>query len=183
MRQEQTTDDAAIVEVYNQHRRDQVIQLLRGLGCHPNDKQVWPKAFMKLARLHHNVGRLVHRLGLRPNAKAWTAEGQSTFFCAVVASVQEGLSEREAVRRIADANLFPYHERQSSQRPSGDASRIARQQAHWRKYQRLRAQLKGPDRIGRQLGIGVTNFEMILAGLTLPAPSVAPIGDKWCARK
>ena len=175
--------DAVIAEVYDQHWQDQAVQLLRALGCDPNDKQFWPKAFMKLARLHHNVGRLVHRLGLRPNAKAWTVEDESTFLCAVAASVQGGLSEREAVRRIADANVFPYYERQSSQRPSGHASRIARQRAHWRKYQRLQAQSKGPDRIGRQLGIGVTDFEMILAGLTLPAPSAAPSGDKPRARK
>ena len=50
--------DAAIADVYNEHWRAQIIQLLRALGCDPNDKQVWPKAFMKLARLHHNVGRL-----------------------------------------------------------------------------------------------------------------------------
>src|SRR5262245_51036925 len=49
--------DAGIAEVYDQHWRDQTAQLLRALGCDPNDKQFWPKAFMELARLHHNVGR------------------------------------------------------------------------------------------------------------------------------
>jgi hypothetical protein len=118
--------DAAIAEVYDQHRREQAVQLLRALGCDANDKQVWPKAFMKLAKLHHNVGRLVLRLGLRPNAKAWTVQDEAKFLCAVHASVQGGLSEREAVRTIADAKVFPYYERQSSQRPSGSASRTAR---------------------------------------------------------
>jgi hypothetical protein len=175
--------DAAIADVYNEHWRAQIIQLLRALGCDPNDKQIWPKAFMKLARLHHNVGRLVLRLRLPLNAKTWTVEDESTFLCMVYASVLGGLSEREAVRRIADAEDFPHHERQPSQRPSGRASRIARQQAHWRKYQRLRAQSRGPDPIARQLGIGVTDFEMILAGLALPAPSAARSGDKPRARK
>jgi hypothetical protein len=175
--------DAGIAEVYDQHWRDQTAQLLRALGCDPNDKQIWPKAFMKLARLHHNVGRLVHRLRSRPNAKVWTPEDESKFLLGVYALVQRGLSEREAVRRIADAEDFPHHVRQPSQRPSGRASRIARQQAHWRKYQRLRAQSRGPDPIARQLGIGVTDFEMILAGLGLPAPSAAPSGDKPRARK
>jgi hypothetical protein len=173
--------DAAIAKVYNERCRAQTIQLLRTLGCDPSDKQFWPKAFMKLARLHHNVGKLVHRLGLRP--KAWTLQDEATFLCAVFASVQGGLSEREAVRRIADAKVFPHYERQSSQRQSGHPSRIARQQALWRKYQRLRAQSKAPDRIGQQLGIGVTDFQMILTGLTLPAPSAAPSGDKPRARK
>jgi hypothetical protein len=100
--------DAAIAEVYDQHCRDQAVQLLRALGCDPNDKQIWPKAFMKLARLHHNVGRLVLRLRLPLNAKAWTVEDESTFLCTVYASVLGGLSEREAVRRIADAEDFPW---------------------------------------------------------------------------
>jgi hypothetical protein len=177
----ENASDAAIADVYNKHWRAQTIQLVRALGCDPHDKQVWPKAFMKLARLHHNVGRLVHRLELRP--KAWTLQDEATFLCAVFASVQGGLSEREAVRRIADAKVFPHYERQSSQRLSGHPSRIARRQALWRKYQRLRAQSKAPDRIGQQLGIGVTDFEMILAGLALPAPSAAPSGDKPRSRK
>jgi hypothetical protein len=175
--------DASIADVYDQHCRAQTAQLLRALGCDPNDKQFWPKAFMKLARLHHNVGRLVHRQRLPTNAKAWTVEDESVLLCAVYASVQGGLSEREAVRRIADAKVFPHYERQSWRRPSGHASRIARQRALWRKYQRLRAQSKGPDQIGRQLGIGLTDFETILTGLELPAPSAAPSGDKPRARK
>jgi hypothetical protein len=175
--------DAAIADVYDQHCRAQIVQLLRVLGCDPKDKQFWPKAFMQLARLHHNVGRLVHYWRLPQNAKAWTVEDESILLCGVYSLVQTGLSEREAVRRIADAKVFPHYERQSWQRPSGDASRIARQRALWRKYQRLREQSKVPDRIARQLGLGVTDFQMILTGLGLPAPSAAPTGDKLRARK
>ena len=175
--------DAAIADVYNEHWRAQIIQLLRALGCDPNDKQVWPKAFMKLARLHHNVGRLVHRLRSRPNAKVWTPEDESNFLLGVYGLVQTGSSERAAVRTITDAKIFPHYERQSWQRPSGQASGRARQAALWRKYQRLREQSRGPDPIARQLGIGVTDFEMFLTGLGLPARSAAPSGDKPRARK
>jgi hypothetical protein len=101
----------------------------------------------------------------------------------VYALVQTGLSERAAVRTIADAKVFPHYERQPGQRPSGQASRGARQEALWRKYQRLRKQSRGPDQIARQLGVGVTNFEIFLTGLGLLAPSVAPSGDKPRARK
>ena len=97
--------------------------------------------------------------------------------------VRTGLREREAVRTIADAKVFPHHERRLGLRPSGQAQRRARQTALWRKYQRLRAQSEGPDPIGRQLGIGVTDFEMLLTGLGLPVPSVAPSGGKLRARK
>ena len=116
-------------------------------------------------------------------AGALSPAGRSILLFGVYAMVQTGLSEREAVRRIADAKVFPHYERQSSQRPSGHATRIARQRALWRKYQRLRAQSRGPDPIGRQLAIGVTDFEMFLTGLGLPAPSAAPSGDKPRARK
>jgi hypothetical protein len=121
--------------------------------------------------------------GVRAGSREPSPRWKSNFLLGVYALVQRGLGEREAVRRIADAKVFPHYERQSSQRPSGHASRIARQRALWRKYQRLGAQSRGPDPIGRQLAIGVTDFEMFLAGLGLPAPSAAPSGDKPRARK
>jgi len=175
--------DAAIADVYGRHVRAQITQLFRALGCDPNDPQFWPKAFMKLARLHHNVGRLVHHLRSRPNAKVWTLEDESTLFIGVYELVQTGLSAREAIRMIADAEVFPYYERASWKRPSGQSSRIARQEALWRKYQRLRKQSRGPDPIARQLGIGVSDFERFLISLGLPVPSAAPSGDKSRARK
>ena len=175
--------DAAIAAVYDQHCRDQMVQLLGALGYDRKDKHFWPKSFLKLARLHHNLGSLVHRQGVAPNAKAWTSEDESILLCGVYALVQTGLSERAAVRTIADAKVFPHHERRLGLRPSGQAQRRARQTALWRKYQRLRAQSKGPDPIARQLGIGVTDFEMFLTGLGLPVPPVAPSGDKPRAHK
>jgi hypothetical protein len=173
--------DAAIAAVYDQHWCDQMVQLLGALGYDPKDKHFWAKSFLKLARLHHNLGSLVHRQGIPPNAKAWTSEDESILLGGVYALVQTGLSERAAVRTIADAEVFPHYERQSGQRSSGKASQVARQAALWRKYQRLRAQSKGPDAIGRQLGIGVTDFEIFLTGLGLPVPAAAPSGDKPCA--
>ena len=174
--------DAAITAMYNQHCRAQLVQLLRALGCDPKDKQFWPKALIKLATLHHNLGRLVHRQSSRRTAKTWTAQDESILLCGVYELVQTGLSEREAVRTIADAKVFPHYERRPWQRPSGQATRSARQAALWRKYQRVRERSKGPDSLARQLGIGVTDFEMFLTGLGLPAPSTVN-GDKGRARK
>jgi len=160
-----------------------MVQLLRALGCDLKDKLFWPKSFLKLARLHHNLGRLVHHVRYAAGNGTWTAHDESILLFEVYALVQTGLSEREAVRTIADAKVFPHHERRLGLRPSGQAQRRARQTALWRKYQRLRAQSKGPDPIGRQLGIGVTDFEMFLTGLGLPVPSVAPSDGKLRARK
>jgi hypothetical protein len=175
--------DAAIAAVYNQHCRAQMVQLLRALGCDPRDKQFWPKSFIKLARIHHGLGSLVHRPPSRRDATTWTAQDESTLLFGVYALVQTGLSEREAVRTIADAKVFPHHERRSWQRSSGQASRIARQVALWRKYQRLRQQSKGPDLLARQLGIGVSDFKMFLTGLDLSGPSTVSSGDTPRARK
>lgn len=176
--------DAAIATVYDQHCRAQMAHLLRALGCDPKDELFWPKSFIKLARLHHNVGRLSHRRQVaRGNAKAWTAKDESILLSGVYALVQMGLSEREAVRTIAIAKFFPHHERQSWQRPAGQATRTARENALWRKYQRLRQQSRGPDLLGRQLGLGASDFEMVVMGLGLPTPSSVPSGDKPRTRK
>src|SRR5258708_35352843 len=107
-------------------------------------------------------------------AGALSPAARSILLFGVYAMVQTGLSEREAVRTIADAEVFAHHERQPWQRPSGQTSRRARQRALWRKYQRLREQAKGPDPIARYRGIGVTDFQMCLTGLGLPAPAAAP---------
>jgi hypothetical protein len=48
--------DAAIAAVYDQHWCDQMVQLLGALGYDPKDKHFWAKSFLKLARLHHNLG-------------------------------------------------------------------------------------------------------------------------------
>jgi hypothetical protein len=53
--------DAAITAVYNQHCRAQMVQLLSALGCDPRDQLFLSKALFKLAKLHHNIGRLVNQ--------------------------------------------------------------------------------------------------------------------------
>jgi hypothetical protein len=167
--------DAAIAVAYERHCHAQMVQLLVALGCDPDDELFWPKSFMKLARIYHNLGRVVHRLrSSAANAASWTPADESVLLFGVNALVQTGLSEREAVRTIADAKVFPHHERRSGQRLSGQATRLARELALWRKYQRLRQRSKGSDPIARQLGMDVSDFEMLLIGLGLPAPSASP---------
>jgi hypothetical protein len=169
--------DAAIAAMYERHCRAQMAQLLCALGCDPDDELFWPKSFMKLARIYHNLGRVVHhQRSSAGSATSWTAQDESELLFAVYALVETDLGEREAVRVLADLKIFPHHERRSGQRLSGEGTRRARELALWRKYQRLRQRSKGPDPLARQLGIGVTDFEMFLTGLGLPAPSPAPRG-------
>jgi hypothetical protein len=42
------------------------------------------------------------------------------------------------VELIADEQLFPYHERGARERHAGEPSRVARRNALWRKYQRVK---------------------------------------------
>jgi hypothetical protein len=70
--------DATLQALYIRRCRIQTAELLRALKCDPHDVQVWAHAFIKLASLHHNVGRLVHRRGgARANAKAWMPNDES----------------------------------------------------------------------------------------------------------
>jgi hypothetical protein len=186
--------DEAVIDAYNQRCRSQFVQLLRALGGDPNDANFWQNAFLKLARIHHNLGGLVHRQRSTPaNATAWTAKDEYILLCGVYALTQQGKTEREAIRSIADAGVFPHHERQPSQRLSGHATRVpgrdwrtsddARRDALWRKYQRLRSNSRGMDSLARPFGIGLSNYETWLTELDSPSPLPRSSGDTGARRK
>jgi hypothetical protein len=131
--------DEAIDDTYHRHCRTQLAKLLRALGCDPNDANFWRSAFFKLASIHHNVGRLEHRAVRQiRNASSWTPRDEAVLLCGVAALTQLGDSERAAVRSIADSGIFPHHERRPSERLSGQATRNARRDALWQKFQCVR---------------------------------------------
>src|SRR5262249_3008987 len=114
--------DESVSETYNKHCRAQVAKLLQALGCDPNDPNLWRNAFIDLAYLHHNVGRLVHhRRSVRSNAASWTLRDERILLCGVTALVAQGDSERAAINYIADSKVFPHQERMAWQRPAGRA--------------------------------------------------------------
>jgi hypothetical protein len=172
--------DDRITKSYNKHCRTQLAKLLRALGCDPNDANFWRSAFVKLASIHHNVGRLVHRPA-RPtqNASSWTPLDEAVLLCGATALTQLGDSERAAIRYIADNGIFPHHERRPSERLSGQATKNARRDALWQKFQRLKrdAQLR-PDRMADALGRSRSTFEVWLSLLENPPTDIPSSGNK-----
>jgi hypothetical protein len=172
--------DDRIAKAYNKHCRTQLAKLLRALGCDPNDANFWRSGFIKLARIHHNLGGLVHRPA-RPtqNASSWTPLDEAVLLCGVTALTQLGDSERAAIRYIADSGIFPHHERRPSERLSGQVTQNARRDALWRKFQRLKRDARHrPDPMADALGQSRSTFEVWLSLLENPPPDIALSGDK-----
>ena len=138
--------DDAIADAYNKHCRVQLAKLLRALGCDPTEKDFWRNAFVKLARIHHNLGGLVVGPARQiSNASSWTAKDEALLLCGVLALTQLGMSERKAVHEIADNQIFPHAERRPSERLRGQATQKARRDALWQKFQRLKRKGRGPE--------------------------------------
>jgi hypothetical protein len=116
---------------------------------------------------------------MRTSAKTWTVEDNSLLLLGLTALVGTGMSLRSAVNFLADEKVFPHHERQPSQRQSGQATRVARRNALWRQFQRLLSQSKEEDDpLARALGIGaseaedwLTQLDIRAAGLVTRKPS------------
>jgi hypothetical protein len=117
--------DATLQALYIRRCRVQTAELLRALKCDPHDVQVWAHAFIKLASLHHNVGRLVHRRGgARANAKAWTPNDESLLLLGVAALVSL-LCARQESRRRCLASRSAAGSTSRSNRPCPPARRCA----------------------------------------------------------
>jgi hypothetical protein len=176
----------AVTGAYNKHCRHQVAKLLHSLRCDPDDPDIWQNAFLLLARLHHNVGRLVHRRLSGPSARSWTFRDEAILLCGVRALMETGFSARKAVNFIADNQVFPHLERRPEQRSSGRATRDARRAALWQKYQRLLRDARStPDPWARALGLSASDYELFLARLDNPPPKPPAHGDnsgRWRGR-
>jgi hypothetical protein len=133
----------AVNEVLSAKEKDQLGELLRWLQCDASDENCWRSAFVKLARIHHNVGRLVHRRSANTlSARTWTSEEEAILLISVNRLKERGYSEREAIQLLADTRVardkwvFPHSERRSYERTPKETAR-SREGALWRKYMRL----------------------------------------------
>jgi hypothetical protein len=110
--------DAAVNVVRYANEQNQIKRLLTCFGFDPSNPD-WPSAFLKLARLYCNVGRLaVHRpsgSSGNSNAKTWTTKAEIELLMQVRRLTQEGLSENEAIRLLGEDpaydTAFPHQER------------------------------------------------------------------------
>jgi hypothetical protein len=165
--------DAAIKALREARKHQQLVTLLEALGLDPKDQSAGWKAFLSLAEIHYNVGRLVHRPSRKKYEHEWTKKDEYELLYWVGKLVKEdGLSERKAVNAIADEQVFPYHERQIRERHAGTPSKIAQRTALWRQYQRLKPMensIRKSQSLERALGIMETEFESYLSSLEIEA--------------
>jgi hypothetical protein len=176
--------DEAVTATYNKHCRSQMAKLLHALGCDPADPNIWRTAFLRLARLHHNVGALVHRRRSgRSNDASQRFRDEWILLGGVTAFVEQGYSQREAVNFIADKEVFPHREIRPGLREAGRATQHARRAALWQKHQRLRRDARStPDPLARALGLSASDYELWLARLDNPLPEPRPSGDNGAQR-
>jgi hypothetical protein len=134
-----STRDEAITAVRNERKHQQIIELLALLGIDPTERCAGWKAFIKLAEIHHEVGRVVHRFPqYDAHTKVWTQRNEFELLYWVNEFVNIGWSERAAVYEIADNETFPYLEQFKWERRLGGPSRAARRNALWKKYMRIK---------------------------------------------
>jgi hypothetical protein len=116
--------DAAVGVVRYADKKEQAKQLLKALGeewvSEPDDTN-WRRGFVKLAGLHHGLGRIVYRpAGQNSNAQLWTLNADTTLLFEISRLKGQGLSERDAVANIASnpayAEILPYREQTPGRR-------------------------------------------------------------------
>jgi hypothetical protein len=163
--------DDAVKVVHQLNEDEQIKQLLEWLECDPDDPKVWRSAFIKLARIHHNVGRIVHKWSTKPvGRRSWTLEDEAQLLEGVVKLKASGCSEREAIRIISEGEVFPHHEHKAHERPKGRLTLEARTAALWAKLQRIKRNSRRRD----WLSDGTTfesAFEWSLYWLENPIPT------------
>lgn len=112
-RQENPTDvDGAFRKIVAKKTAEQIATLLSRLGLESTDPGATSSAFAMLAIALCGVGQVVWTPAPRQSV-SWTADQESALFWLVKSLCEdEGLSERTAVRKIAEApffhRIFPY---------------------------------------------------------------------------
>jgi hypothetical protein len=190
LRKENTSLDEAVNTAYGTLCRGQVAQLLRLLECDPKVAHFWRSAFIKLARIHHNVGGLVHKLPPQTlGARLWTSEAEAVLLMEVRRLMDGGFGENEAIKILAEnpsyASVFPYRAHRADERLKGHATRKARVNALRRKYFRLMEDARStPGPLQRALGRPrESSFEWFLWWRENSFPEPALTGDKGPRKK
>jgi hypothetical protein len=145
----------AIDAARSEKEAKQVQQLLACLGSDPNNPD-WQAAFLALARLYCNVGRLSQRLlGPHLQAQTWTRQADIVLVKEVIRREEELGSERAALEAIAkDATyqkLLPYRPQNPGTRGTKRSVR-ERVNALRKRLERIKQAHRG-DSLGRQLGM------------------------------
>jgi hypothetical protein len=130
-----------VLTSFRRKNDEQIEQLLREMHIDLEQPDAWRKAFFKLAVIHHGVGGLSTTPPRQKNKNAakWTSEHHLIFYQMMQVLLQEGKSERDAVKVIAnDKTRWEQFPNQGQNRPSStsdDASK--RQAAFWARWVKI----------------------------------------------
>lgn len=142
---EQLSNNAdTVLTSFRRKNDEQIEQLLREMHIDLEEPDAWRKAFFRLAAIHHGVGGLskTHRRQKNKNAKTWTSEQHLLFYQMMQMLLLDGISEREAVKKIAnDKEKWQQFPNQGQNKPSstsdGASKRQAALRARWVKIIKL----------------------------------------------
>jgi hypothetical protein len=133
--------DGAFMAAFRERNNHQISELLLALNVDSSRPDVWQRAFLRLAVIHHGVGNLEWRpRNPKKNAATWSSEHNMKLLEEMGALKSTRLSERAAVRKLATdrrkQKLFPYRPQRATS-VSGEQAR--REAALWRHWQKLRS--------------------------------------------
>jgi hypothetical protein len=184
--QNSTLDDV-IALVRSERMSSQLTELMKDLGLNPAARDCWRDGFIKLAKLHHNVDRLIHRWSEQYNPAKWSFEEESSLLVEAYGLQQLGHSERKAIEIIANGELRSRRARRLSQLEIHTKSSKARFNALWRKYMRLkRERTNSPGLALERMVLGTkfeSNFEIWLFMLENHGLGDALSGDNQSPKK
>jgi hypothetical protein len=109
----------AFTNEYEARVHEQETELLRGLGINPGEPNAWREAFRLLATYDRGLGQIswTPQRSNKGNASRWTNDHNLNLLREVTILKGSGLSEREAIKRLARDKskraLFPYRPQRS----------------------------------------------------------------------
>jgi hypothetical protein len=173
LKNETATLDDAISIALHKRKQIQVAKLLTELGFDSSNKDIWRDAFIKLAEIHHNVGRLlVQSFNKQISQGAWSQHDEAKLLREVFVLLNREHTQRSAIRIIADSGRLPYQERMPGQRINRRAARDAnqdwrstqdaRRDALWQQYQRIRKKSEKTDHLSRVFANDMSVFEALI---------------------
>ena len=97
------TLDGAVIQARRALQAKQIEELTRAMGLDRHSPNFWHDAFMRLAEIHHNVGRLIHRWASskKKSKSSLSRMWKQVLFVERVDALRGSGSERETFRLLA----------------------------------------------------------------------------------